>query len=424
MIEILVSLVIAAVALPFVMRDMDGRVRRAENVRVARDISATRDALEKYIQANKRDLFAPTGRTITRVRIGDLAQYGNLPQDYEKFQARIIKSRDRGGNAVLSGLVVFNSDGISPLRTREITELGGASSGFIEKNEAYGAYGTWRSRVNIFDAKFAVDNSIAQSTGTFLSGGDFLWRLPSDDALDATMATGLSMGGYDIKNASSVNAFHTRTDEIANANLITARKVQISPRATLDSALVVSGETLVQGAMTSDSRNMGVAGDLFLNDSARISRLDARALWVGDLNLSGLSLGGGDKPNILKVAQTIDMVRGRVAAMTVTVGFAGTVTPRLIVSDRIEDAGNPGFYWDLVDENAELSDVQATILTPMIKNVVRAESRGQKTEAENTMSMLISNSNATLGDFVRALDGIQGRVRAKYNNLNLEQNNL
>ena len=418
MVEILLSLAIVAAALPFVLRELDTRTRRAENVRVARDIGAVRDALEKYMDLHKRELLTPIGATITRVRIGDLAEFGALPKDYNRFQARILKSRDRGGRAVLSGLVVFNSEGISPVRTREIAELGGESTGFVEKNEAYGAFGTWRSRTNIFDAKFSKD-AIVESTGTILSGGDFLWRLPSPDSADATMLSDLSLGGYSIKEVGLVDAYNAEFKEIVKAGLINARRVQISPRPNWDTFLVVSGEALVSGSLTSDSRSMAVETELYLNSTARISRLEAGELWVRDLSLSGLNISGTEKPAVLKVNQTIDMVRGRVTARSVTVGYAGTIAPRLSVTERIDDSGNPGYYWDLKAEVGVLQDASFAVLNRMMKDAVKSESRASKTATEDIMGKVSANSNATVSDFVRALNDIQNRVREKYNGLNM-----
>ncbi|MCL2748864.1 MAG: hypothetical protein FWE50_02195 [Alphaproteobacteria bacterium] len=418
MVEILLSLAIAAAALPFVLREMDTRTIRAENVRIARDIGSVRDALEKYMELHKRELLTPIGATITRVRISDLKEFGTLPKEYNRFQARILKSRDRGGRAVLSGLVVFDSENISPVRTREIAELGGESTGFVEKSEAYGAFGTWRSKTNVFDVKFGKD-AIVESTGTILSGGDFLWRLPSPDSADATMLSDLSLGGYNIKEAGLVDAYNAEFKEIMKAGFINARKVQISPRPNWDTFFAVSGEALVSGSLTSDSRSMEVGTELYLNSTARLSRLDAGELWVRDLTLSGLSISGSEKPALLRVNQTIDMVRGRVTARSITVGYAGTIAPRLSVSEKVEDSENPGYFWDFRSDTAVFHDSSFAILNKMMKDAVKSESKASKTVTEDIMGKVSANSNATVSDFVRALNDIQNRVRQKYNGLNM-----
>ncbi len=420
MLEILLSLAIAAAALPFVLRQLDNRTHRAENVSIARDIAMTRDALERYMDARKRELLAPTGSFVTRVKMRDLIEYGNIPKNYDKFQARIIKSRDANGHAVLSGMVIFDSADISPVRTREIAELGGQGAGFVERNEAYSAFGTWRSKTSIFDAQFGKD-SVVESTDTILSGGDFLWRLPSNEPLDGSMASDFSMGGNNINDAKQIDAYSADFSEILHADLISARKVQITPRANFESALVVSGEALVMGAMTSDSRNATIGSEVFLTGQARISRLDTGELWVGDLNLNGLSIGGSEKPGILKVGQTIDITRGRITARTATIGYSGSVAPKISVTERIEDSGNQAYYWDLKSGDAKFFDVSAGQLNQMMKNAIRAESKSPKTTTETIINQVAANNNATISDYARALGEIQSKVMMKYNRLKLEQ---
>jgi hypothetical protein len=423
MMEILLSLTIAAVALPFVMRDMDGRTRRAENVVIARDISMTRDALEKYMDVHKRELFAPTGRNITRVKVSDLAEYGNIPNNTEKFQARIIKSRDRGGRSVLAGMVIYDSADISPMRTHEIAELGGQSAGFAERGQAYGAFGTWQSKTNIFDANFGAE-SILTGTNTILSGGDFLWRLPSGEALNATMASDLSLGEYDISDAGSIDAYDAQWSEIVKANLINARKVQITPRTNLESEFIVSGETLVMGALTSDSRNAQISGELFLNGDARLSRLDAGELWVGDLNLNGFSIGGSEEPATLKIGQTLDITRGRVSARIATIGYTGSVAPKIVVAERIEDSSDTSYYWDFASGDARLFDVSAGQLGQMVRDALRAGAVKQKTTTETIIGQVSANRNATIADYVRAINEIRTQVEQKYIQLNLRESGI
>ncbi|MGI5845746.1 MAG: type II secretion system protein [Alphaproteobacteria bacterium] len=419
LLEILLSLAIAASILPFVMRELNDRAKRAENVRIARDIDITKDALERYMIAHKIKLFEPTGRVITKVKIRDLAKYGNIPKDHDKFQARIIKSRDMAGHSVLSGMVIYNSADISPLRTREIAELGGVSSGFIDKNHAHGAFGTWRSRTNIFDAQLGK-NSIVGGTKTLLSGGDFLWRTPSKNSFDSSMSSNLLMGGNNINNILSIDARNSDFTEILKSDSIVAQKVQISPRTELDTQLKITGETLVMGTLTSDSRNAEISGELLLGDTGRFSRLEANELWVRDLNLNWLSVNGSDKSATLKISNIMDVTRGRVTARTVTVGYTGSVAPKINITERIEDPADSSYYWDLQTDVAHLSDILCGVLNPLLKSAINKESKTIKTETETIIRSVAANNNATISDYTKAINEIKNRVTQKYNNLNLE----
>jgi hypothetical protein len=419
MLEILLSLAIAATAVPFVMRELDGRTHRAENVRIARDINETKNALERYMTAHKPELLESSGRVVTKVKISDLTEYGNIPKDYDKFQARIIKSKDIGGHIVLSGMVIYDSADISPMRTREIAELGGEASGFVDRNQAHGVFGTWNSRTNIFDARFGK-NSVVEGTNTILSGGDFLWRVPSKNPFDASMASDLIIGSNDINNVSTIDSYSSDFTEFLKSNTINARKVQITPRAELETELKVSGETLVTGALTSDSRNAEIKGSLSLSNTGTLSKLEAKELWVGSLNLSGLMINGDEKPAILKVSNIIDITRGRITATTATVGYTGSVSPKIVVTSRIEDPSNSAYYWDLTTNKAAFSDVSCGGLGKLLKYAIAAESKSPKTDTETIIREVAANNNATISDYTKAISEIQNRVKAKYNNLNLE----
>ncbi len=419
MLEILLSLAIAAAVIPFVMRELNGRAHRAENVRIARDISETKDALERYIVAHKLKLLESSGRVVTKVKISDLSEYGNIPKDYDKFQARIIKSINVNGHIVLSGMVIYDSPDISPIRTREIAELGGESAGFIDSNQAHGAFGTWHSRTNIFDAAFGK-NSVVENTNTILSGGDFLWRLPSKNDRDSSMSSDLLIGDNNINNVSKIDVYGANFTEILKSSLINVKTVQITPRAELDTELNVSGETLVSGSLTSDSRSAEISGSLSLSDTGTISKLEASELWVGDLNLNGLIINGSDEPAILKVSSTIDITRGKITTTTATIGYTGSVSPKIIVTDRIEDPSNSSYYWDITTGTAFLSDIYCAELNKLLKTAITKEAKTIKTKTETIIRAVAANNNATISDYAKALSEIQTSVKAKYNNLNLE----
>ena len=197
-------------------------------------------------------------------------------------------------------------------------------------------------------------------------------------------------------------------------------KVQISPRTELDTQLKITGETLVMGTLTSDSRNAEISGELLLGDTGRFSRLEANELWVRDLNLNWLSVNGSDKSATLKISNIMDVTRGRVTARTVTVGYTGSVAPKINITERIEDSADSSYYWDLQTDVAHLSDILCGVLNPLLKSAINKESKTIKTETETIIRSVAANNNATISDYTKAINEIKNRVTQKYNNLNLE----
>ncbi|MDR0967371.1 MAG: hypothetical protein LBL75_00870 [Rickettsiales bacterium] len=411
MIEILLSLAITAAALPFVLRDVANRARRAENVMVAREIADVRDALERYMDTNKYELLKPISRTITRVKMADLATYGNLPTDMDKYAARVIKSRDVNGRGVLSGVVIYNSENESVMRTREIAAFGGGSAGFIEDGRAIGVYGDWTSNTSIFDANIEKD-AIVQNTGTIISSGDFLWRIPSDNATDGTMSSDLSLGGYGILDARDITTYTSDWTEIFKADAINARTARITPRADIDFGVIVSGDAGVMGALTSDSRNAELTGGLFINGDARLSRLEASQLWVRDLSLSALSSSNEDGTAAMNIGGVMDITRGHIYSQVATIGSQGSIAPKIAIETKISDNTNPNYYWDLELGDAAMSDIILGQLTPMIQNAIKKESGNSRTLS--AFSQISANNNATLLDYVRATEDIKKQLQQKY----------
>lgn len=422
MVELLLSLAIFAVLLPFIVRWEKARVQRAENIVIARDIEIVRDALERYISDNKKDFLGTVSRNITRVRLTDMKDYGVSPDLIKKygndFQLRILKSADIENHAVLQGVVIMNSANFTPMRTREITQLGGNAAGFIEGSRAYGAYGTWGQSAGQIGAGFRTD-SLTANTRPLRSGNEYIWRLPSDDERDATFASDLNMGGHNIENISFLDTKSARFEESLSAREIAAGKIIYSNRAELSGNLEITGESTVNGILSSDSRGMQINGDILLDNSARFNNVIARELWTSALHLSGLTVSNTtEKPAILRVNQALDMTGGRIIAMFVSVGFTGSLTPRLVVQSLIRDPTDESYYWNLTDGVAAFADVSFPNLNQIMRATVTNEGSG--TESYAIMSTVAANANATVADFMRAISEIQMRVRAKYQGLNLE----
>ncbi len=420
LIELLLSIALAAAVMPFIFQFQERVVRRAENIAVTRQMSGIQSALERYIAANRENLLKSVGHTITRVELVDLAPFGvsnDLIESYaDKYQLRILKNTDRRAGTTLQGVIVFADDEITPLRTREIVELAGGKMGFIDEHRAFGAFGVWHAD--------AVDFGVEPSTGLIgttninRDSALYLWRLPSDVAADATMAAPLSLGGHDLINSSFVDASALQFSEILLLGATTARTTTFKNRTTIDTEYKSTSAT-VSGILSSDAKEMNVKNTFRLNDTGKFSNFSTNDLWVTNLTLSGLSIIDDGKISTLNINDTLDMTTGRIAATTVSVGFTGSITPRLQVSSRIEDSINPSYFWDVTDKTANFLDVSLVELNRMATLVVNAED-GAGTTAAATFGSVASNKNATASDFMNAISEIQKSVRAKYRMLNLE----
>ena len=421
LIELLMSVALAAIIMPFIFKYQQNAVMRAENVVITRQMQDIQSALERYIMENREVLLNTVGKNITRVNLSDLVEYGISADLVEsssgKYQLRVLKSNDVDNKATLQGVIVFQSDDISPLRTREIIALGGDSMGFIEGNRAYGTFGAWHA--DTVDLGVIASDGIIETTAVNRDNALYLWRVPSDSPSDATMLSGLNLGGHDITNIAFFSAAGAQFDETLTMGATVAKDTIFENRITIDNSFEV-GSATVSGTFSADSRTLDVSGTLGLDDTAKFSSLTTDDLWVYNMTLGGFSsYTEEDEPVILKVNKSIDMINGRIDAMYVTVGFAGSISPRLVVYNRIEDSINPNYFWDAGLGVANFLDVQFEELNRMAVMAVYEED-GKNTESGQIFGTVSSNRNATASDYMNAISEIQNKVTAKYRRLNLE----
>ena len=79
LIELLMSVALAAIIMPFIFRYQQSVVQRAENIAIAEQMTGIQTALERYIVDNREQLLQTVGRNITRVNMADLVDYGLNP---------------------------------------------------------------------------------------------------------------------------------------------------------------------------------------------------------------------------------------------------------------------------------------------------------------------------------------------------------
>ena len=419
LVELLLSVALAALIIPFLFRYQHSSIERAQNIAITNQMTEIQVALERYIVANRDELLRTVGRNITRVELDNLAEFG-VPQSVldagdEKYQLRILKSSDASGQSTLQGVIVRASDDITPLRTREIVNLSGGSMGFVDGTHAYGTFGAWHT--DALDMGVDVDNGIIETTSVNRDNALYLWRVPSENPDDAKMMSPLNLGGHDIKNAAFINSDYATFNEGLTAKEIVSDKIIFDNRTTIDAVFSTDAAT-VSGMLSSDSKNMEISGRLSLADTAKMSSLTAENLWVSKLTLSGLSIEADHDLALLKINQSLDMTSGRIEAVFVSVGFAGSMTPRLVVYDRIEDSTNPQYYWDVKSKTARFSDASFVELNRMATLATFYEG-DNSTSAGQIFGAVSANKNATVSDYMNAISEIQKRVSAKYRLLNL-----
>jgi len=138
------------------------------------------------------------------------------------------------------------------------------------------------------------------------------------------------------------------------------------------------------------------------------------------LTLPTITVDNSDnEPVILTVNGSIRMRYGSINAITVTVGYAGSVTPRLTVSNMISDPSNPNYYWNASKGDAVFSDLYLGDLNRMLSYLAKSEF-DSTTIAGRRFGAIVSNANATVSDYLNALNSIASQVRAKYSLLKLQ----
>ena len=420
LIELLLSIALAAFIIPFVFRYQQDAVIRAQNITIANQMSEIQIALERYIVANRTELLKTVGRNIVRVDMDALAEFGVptsiMESGADKYQLRILKSSDATGQSTLQGVIVRESSDISPMRTREIVNLSGGTMGFVDGTRAYGTYGTWHT--DRVDLGVDVENGIVETTSVNRDNALYLWRVPSSNPDDAYMHSALNLGGHDINNIKFLNAEFAEFNEGITAENIVSDSVIFENRTTIDNVYKTTTAT-VAGGMSSDAKNMEIAGALSLADMAKMSSLTAKNLWVSKLTLGGLSVDGIDDFAVLNINRSLDMTSGHVDAMFVTVGFAGSITPRLSVTDKIIDSVDDRYYWDVDNQTANFADASFVELNRMAALATYYE--GDKSTISGQIFGAVSaNKNATVSDYMNAIQQIQKQVESKYRQLNLQ----
>ncbi len=420
LVELLLSVALAMTVVPFIFKYQQNAIVRAENISVTKQMAEIQTALERYIAENRQELLKTVGKNITRIDLDDLYEYGIDPEfiksNTDKYQLRILKSVNNNGKSSLQGIVILSDTNISPLRTRQLITMG-ENMGFVDGNTTYGSFGSWRS--DSTDLGINTDDGIIQMTNINRDESLYLWRVQSNDSDDATMLSSLNLGGHDITNIKFLDSNSLTLNGFLNVDTIAAKDVTFQNRTTIDNHFETTSAS-VFGTFASDSRDMNIETKLTLADLGKFSSFVTDDLWTSNLTLSSISITKNDDDICsMKIGDRLDMTYGRVTAAHTTVGYAGSVTPKLVVSKRIQDSKNPEYFWDFDSGIANFADISIPDLPMMLKLAISNESN-RTTNATRQISGLVSNTNATVGDFLNIISDIEKNVRNKYQMLNLQ----
>lgn len=421
LVELMMTIALAAIIIPFVFRYQQTAVERARNVAITKQMENVQTALERYIVENKTELMKPKGKNISRVKISDLVNYGlpeYIAENYkDDYQLRILKTADQSDKSVLQGIVILSNSEITPLRTREIVNLGGGQFGFIEGDMTYGGFGAFHGNTSDFGIKDT--KGLVGITSTMRGNTEYLWRLPSENESDATMLSPLNLDGHDITKVKFFDASKAQFEEKLKVSQIMADSLVFSNRASVD-AIFASNTAVVNGAFTSDSRTLNVGGILTLADSGKFSNFYTNDLYVNNLTLNGFIVTPtAGKSSTLQVIGDMDLILGHITAAYVSVGYTGSVTPKLVISGKIQDSKDSSFYWDVAAKKARFADINFPELYRMASQIARLEAV-PGTSATTIFSGIVANVNATVGDYINGINSMQEQIRAKYEVLNLK----
>ena len=421
LVELMMTIALAAIIIPFVFRYQQTAVNRARNIAVTKKIEHVQNALERFIIENKNELMLPKGKKIFRVKISDLVDYGlssDIAENYQNdYQLRILKTADKNNKSILQGIVILSNNDITPLRTREIVNLGGGKTGFVQSENAIGGFGTFHANTADFGVKNT--NGIVGLTATTRGITDYLWRVPSENEKDATMLSPLNLDGHDIKKIRFFDSNSAQFEEKLKIGQLDVNSLVFNNRSTID-AIFATNTAVVNGSFTADSRNMNVGGTLTLADSGKFSSFYTNDLYVNNLNLNGFSIATDTgKSSTLKIIGDLDMVLGSITAAYVSVGYTGSVTPQLTITNKIQDPKDSSFYWDITNKKARFADANFPELSRMASLIIKKEAKSG-TISTTLFGAVSANANATVGDYINAINDIQTQIRAKYELLNLK----
>ena len=409
LVELMMSLAIAAIMIPFLFRYQQNTVERARNIAVTKQMETVQSALEKYIIQNRALYTGHSGNhTWSDVHLCNLIDAHFLPNDFSNdcpscgygcnarkgdetdfgtYSLRVLKNQD-----VLQGVVLLDNED-TRLRTREIVNLGGGKIGYVEENDKVrGGFNVFlrpTSSMGLSGAK----NGLVGTTKTFRGNNEYLWRVKSSKESDATMQSPLNLDGHDIVNVN--NAYVVRAvfnTELNAVSIIVSNVLSFLDRPTfnLGSFSFLSEEATIRGLLISTGtliieNTLHITGNQYSGFENLVSSGAVDTKYLSDLQ--NLEIGSSDKPTNFEFKQNLstaimDVEAGRkiqIRSEGSTDKSAG-ITPRLSIANKIEpspESTTNKHYWKAKEHKVYLPNIALTNLPTALEYVY------EKTHTEN-----------------------------------------
>ena len=407
LLELMLSVALASVIIPFVFRYQKNTIERARNIAVVRQMEIVRNSLERCIFENREKIIVQANSVFTEDNtISDidclilsnctkkpdgyecpditrgLINYGlsiEFAMDFSKdYKLRILKKDDHTGQPILQGVVLLTGQDINALRTREIVKLGGDKSGFVDGDNIQGGYNTFKAGKEIFGMG-NITQGIIQTTDTMRGYSKYLWRLPSGSEDDATMLSHLNLDGHDIVNIGGLYAYQTDFNKkltVPTAGNLSASSIFFNKLTNLDSGAHCNGNSSVStaeidGDLVFAGGTLNIIGakpELILKDRGEFSECELKNFISNkDLMLSDVKINS----NKLTVSGQMSLPTINTAGEIIVNN--AMVVPRLIASGKIcvydetsGDGCNKNYYWQTgKSSKAKFNDVDLTGMKKM-----------------------------------------------------------
>ncbi len=387
LLELMLSVALAAIIIPFVFRYQKNTIERARNIAIVKQMETVQSALERCIFEN-REVLLRQGVSVFSENNTDpdvidclilsnyddenprgLINYGltvEFANDFKNdYKLRILKSADNTDQPVLQGVVLLNNQNINALRTREIVRLGGGKVGFLDGDNVQGGYNSFQTLKTEFSFN-NIDEGIIQTTDTMRGYSKYLWRLPSGSEDDATMLSWLNLDGHDIDNVNDLRAYNAGfsmdltihgngSDNLGN---IIASNTYFTKPTTIKSDCM-GDKAIVRGYLTINSGGtLNVTEKLTARGIGKFSDCVTPNLTSYEMTLTKFSIDS----KYLIVGRR--MVIPETVSGTITVGDGRVITPRLVISKRITSPDRK-FYWEVDGKSKNEANFYDITLTGM-----------------------------------------------------------